>query len=771
MQKGFLDTALRVTAMAALIVVTLCVASFGLSQLRLPDEKHAAGPDRSADQHRHAQPESTETGGSSTGIASQTGQAAPDPLAEHFDRLGERLDEIVSTAARERSTHAEITRLADSMQAVRQQADVSGNRLQQEIGNLRVNSEVELRDLNRKIGSVSDNSRRLEKEIIEQRAGILAALGRQQTSIVTQVSRLEGGLKNVESQLSGLRTPSRSPLAAVPASGMHSLHPQNPLAPVPAGQHQSIEKSATNSSNWQSPVTLDSSVGAQPSVSAKHDSGKTATATGWKVSPMSHSVPSVGLYPPGAFPSVSLPPVSLPSVQPGMEAANLPSIPEPARNTDSTLFRTPLRSTLAPLSRTVPPRVPEILELSHSNAATIERATGNAANADDLPDREFDIQTTVIHVAATRPVDVEPAGVRMLNPALSATASGTPWTHDAVSHELLRRVSLRTDASIAGRKQTTIRSSDTGELPIGSSCPHCNQVHGFEAGDRLVLQAGSSREKILRFHVVSEVSGGGNQLDSIPEFDLKPVSGQTYVIAEAAVEGTVEESVATEKLVPIHGVLAPVASPSRTKVSTQLMQRLIVVTFRERNAATAPGDSMNAAPLQTSFRSKTSPTPLVLPAPAPAQQAVVKQLTRVDEIPVFLPPPSPASALRTPRIDSDIQFVGNELSPNRYPKALRTTHQADDDTCEICKQNHSKSATADHQFEESATKEQSNSLINWFRRGRGESSESNSEVTNADFSTDLSTPQKSTPQKSTPTTSRKHDRRYVKKPGNRRPVR
>jgi hypothetical protein len=732
-QKGFLDTALRVTAMAALIVVTLCVASFGLSQLRFPEGNFAAGPEQSAGPAR---------------LASEDG---PDPLAEHFDRLGERLEEIVGTAAQESSTHSEITRLADSMQAVRQQADLSGNRLQHEISNLRVNNEVELRDMSRKIGSVSDNSRRLEKEMIEQRAGILAALERQQSSIDTQVSRLEGGLKNVESELSDLRSPSRSPLAAIPGSGIHSLHPRNSLSPVPAGPHRSAGEVATDSSNWQTPVTLDSSVGAQSS--AKHNSRKTATATGWKVSPMSHSVPSVGLFPPVAFPSVLLPPVA-----PVAQAAILPEIPEPSRDGDSTTLHTPLKSTLAPLSQTDRQRVPEILELSHSNAA----------NANDSSDREFDIQTTVIHVAATRPVDVEPAGVRKLNPALSATASGLPWTHDAVSHELLRRVSLRTDASIAGRQQTIIGSNDTRNLNIGSSCPHCNQIHGFEAGDRLVLKAGSSHEKVQRFHVNSEVSGGGNQLDSIPEFDLTPISGQTYVIAEAAVEGTVEETDAAEKLVPIHGVLAPVSSPTGTKVSTQLMQRLVVVTFRERNAAAATEDSMSAAQLDTSVSTTRSLAPLVVPAPAPAQRSVVKQLTRVERTPVFLPPPpAPVSALRTPHIDSDIQFVATEFSPDRFPKVLRANHQLVGDECEICKQKHGKDATADHELGESATREQSNSLVNWFRRGRGESSRSPSEVTNADFSVDV--PQPRNPKSAT--ASRKHDRRYVIKPGNRRPVR
>lgn len=749
MSKGFLDTALRVTAIAAMIVVTLCLASFGLSQLSFPEGKLADGPEQSPDDKRSGPPQST-------GPASQ---AASDPLAEHFDRLGERLEEIVNTAAQERSSNSEIARLADSMQAVRQQADLSGNRLQQEIGDLRVNNEIELRDLNRKVGSVSDNSRRLEKEIIEQRAGILAALERQQTSIHTQVSRLEGGLKNVESELIDLRRPSRSPLAAVPGSGIHSLNRQNPLSPIPAGPHRSTGESATGSSNWQTPVTRDASVGVQSSASAKHDLGNTATATGWKVSPMSHSVPSVGSYQP----------VALPPVSPATNAVILPAIPAPAGEADSTTFRKPLRSTLAPRSRTDPQRVPEILELSNSNPARIGRSTENAANANGSSDREFGIQTTVIHVAASRPVDVEPAGVRMLNPALSATASGIPWTHDAVSHELLRRVSLRTDASVSGRQQTTIRSGNTGNLNIGSSCPHCNQVHGFEAGDRLVLKAGSSREKVQRFHVISKVSGSGGELDSIPAFDLTPVNGRTYVIAEAAVEGTVEERVANEKLVPVHGVLAPAPGSTRTRVSTQLMQRLIVVTFHEKNAAARTGDSISAARHETSSSRTTNVTaPLILPPPAPAQRAVVKQLTRVERTPVFLPPPAPLSPLRAAHIDSNVEFVAGESSPSRHPKVLRATHRTDDgDTCEICKQKHGKDAATNRKSEESSTDEQGNSLVNWFRRARGDSSESNSEVTNADFSVDVPKPRNTT----SATTSRKHDRRYVKKPGNRRPVR
>ena len=197
------------------------------------------------------------------------------------------------------------------------------------------------------------------------------------------------------------------------------------------------------------------------------------------------------------------------------------------------------------------------------------------------------------------------------------------------------------------------------------------------------------------------------------------------------------------------------------------MQRLVVVTFRERNAATATGGEDSAARHETSVRRTQSSAPLVLPPPATAQRTEPKQLTRVERTPVFLPPPAPESALRAPRIDSDITFVVNEISPSRFPKVLRAAHQTDDGSYEICKQNHGKDAAAEHGLKESETGEQNSSLINWFRRGRREPSESPSEVNNADFSADVPQPQKST----SSTKSRKHDRRYVKKPGNRRPVR
>jgi len=749
-QKGFLDTALRITAIAALVIVTLCVASFGLSKLRAPDQIVANGTESADRLHGAAR---IPAAGNEPGRP-----AGPDPLVEHLDRLGKRLEELANTVSRERATQSEIARLADSMRAARHQADLSDTKLQQEFGNLRVTSEVELRDLNRQIDTVAEKSQRLEREVIEQRAGILSALESQRNTIASQVARLEGGLDDVHSELVELRTKSQSALAFSQAARLQPTGPLNAQSPIPGDHAADHAKSTGHDAAWKEPVVLDSSASLDNSKPANHRAVQTATSTGWKVSPMSHSVRQ-----PESLSELTMPRLSLPPAPPAEPMpAILPRSPETARRTRSGMIRAPLRSTLSPSASVRPNRVPEIVEVPLPGEPVVTQISATSSTFAACPDREYEIQTTVIHIAATRPVDVEPAGVRMLNPELSARTYSQAWSHDAVIHELFRKISLRTDATITGRQKTTISSDGTERLSIGSSCPHCNEVHGFEAGDRLILKAGPACDDVQRFHVVSEVAGGGNEVDSLPEFDLTPEASQTYVISEEAIEGTVEESVATseEKFEAIHGVLTPVSGPTKTKVTTQLMQRVVVMTFRDVNAKPAE----RKVTMATTVKRILPPAPLTLPEPA--KQVAVKKLTPVRRHPVFLPPPAPVTASKSPQIDSNVEFVATALK-NSSPGIKRAGHQEVDDYCEVCEKNHGQENSLVVAPEKSDDKENEKSFLDWFRRVRSESTDTDSEIQNADFEVTDDKPRRAT----STSKSRKPQRRYVTKPGKRHGIR
>ncbi len=752
-QKGFLDTALRVTVIAAAIMVILCVVTFGLSKLRTSEDRMASSAANAA---LHSD---LGENVSSTGSRIRTGRpVGPDPLAEHLDRLGERLDKLATTVTEERSTESEIARLADSMQAVQHHTDLSGTRLQTELGNLRVSSEVELRDLNRQINGVSEKSQRLEREMLEQRAGILSALESQKNTIISQVESLKGGLDDVHSELSELR--SKSALASVNTARLQAPVPLNSLAPIPGSYVPGYSRSSEHDSTWQEPVILDSSVSVRRSTPSQQRAVQTATSTGWKVSPMSHSVPQAKPTTRTSTPILTLPQAPPAEPMPAM----LPPLPASSRRAG--MIRAPLRSTLAPPATARPNRVPEIVELPLPDESFVRQMAAVAPVIKAVTVRQYEVQTTVIHLAAARPVDVEPAGVRMLNPDLSTTAYGQPWSHDAVTHELLRKISLRTKATIAGRQQTSITSAGTERLSIGSSCPHCNEVHGFEAGDRLILNAGPAGDEIQRFHIASEVAGGGNELDSMPQFDLTPMTSQTYVICEEAVEGTVEEThdYEVEKLVPIHGVLTPVSGPSETRVSTKLMQRVIVMTFRDVNAT--PTDLVIASASRPTTGSTVQHlAPIALPAPEPATQTVVKKLTPVKRHPVFLPPP--ASVKQSPLADSNVEFV--VTAPKSHSSRIqRTNHEQDGDYCEICEQTHKQSVPQTADADEPAAKKEEGSFLDWFRRVRSESTDAEPrKVTNADFQVKES---KVETEKSD-SKVRKSQRRYVTKPGNHRLVR
>lgn len=750
MQKGFLDTSLRVTAIATMIILTLCIASFGLSKLRLPAQSLAQA---TGNPGRLGETSELPIGGDSVvrGVSASR-PVGPDPLVEHLDRLENRLEELAGTVSRERATQSEIARLADSMQAARQQADLSNTKIQHELGNLRVTSEVELRDLNRQIDTVAEKSHRLEQEVVEQRAGILSALENQRSTIVSQVARLEDSLDNVHSELSELRTKSQTALALAQSAKLQPAGPMNALAPVPASLAPGHEDFTEHDATWREPLILDSSANATTPTSATRQANQTATSTGWKVSPMSHSAPQNERSPQVAIPKLSLPPAAPPAeAVPSM----LPPMPESSKRIRSGMIQAPLKSTLAPSVSVRRDRVPDIIDLPSPDEPVVTQISASSSTIAECPTRKYEVQTTVIHLTADRPVDTEPAGVRMLNPELSTTAYGLPWSHDAVTHELLRKISLRTGATVAGRQQITISSDGTEGLSIGSSCPHCNEVHGFEAGDRLILKAGPASDDVQRFHVVSQVAGSSNELDSLPEFDLTPMASQTYVVAEEAVEGTVEEAVATsdDKLVPIHGVLTPVSGPTRTKVSTQLMQRVVVMTFRDFNARPKVAATK-------STRRLLPPSPLP-PEPKPAESIVVRKLTPVESHPVFLPPPAPP----TPQVDSNVEFVATTLD-HASPGIQRASHQQDDDYCEVCEKKHVTDRASVAPAEEPDEKKQDKTLLDWFRRVRSDSPDSDSRVQNADFEVRNEKLDRRSPSSET----QKPQRRYVIKPGNRRAI-
>jgi len=754
-QKGLFDTALQFTTIASMMVVTLCVAAFGLFKLHRPEGRIASANPSSVlhdDSIRN-------TSSNLPGSGSRTVRSAVlNPLSEHLERLGNRIDELVaSKITRERSTQSEIALLAD---AVQHQADLSGTRLQTAVGNLRVSSEVQLRDLNRQVNGVSENSQRLEREMLEHRAGILSALESQKNTITSQVASLKGGLDDVHSELSKLRSKSQPALASVNAARLEHPLPPNSLAPGPDSYAAGHLLPSEQDSTWQKPRVLGSSVSVQHSTPTKQRAVKTTTSTGWKVSPMSHSFrqakPSNGTTTPE--PAVAQTPAAEPM------PAIIPPLPEFSRRAG--MIRAPLKSTLAPSRSTRPNRVPEIVELPLPEESVVSQIAAFAPVIDEITTRTYEVQTTVIHLAASRPVDVEPAGVRMLNPELSTTSHGQLWSHDAVTHELLRKISLRTEATIAGQQQTSITSARTERLSIGSSCPHCNEVHGFEAGDRLILNAGPANDTVQRFHIVSEVAGGGNELDSMPQFDLTPMASQTYVICEKAVEGTAEESVepGVEKLVPIHGVLTPVSGPSETRVFTQLMQRVVVMTFRAVNDRSA-NLAVTSATRPAIGNMIQQLALIALPAPEPTKQTVVKKLTHVKQHPVFLPSPTPSK--QPPLTAANDEFVATlpKIPSSRIQKAK---HGQDGGYCEICEQTHGHGVPQTANPAEHVPEDENRSFLDWFRRVRSKSTDSQpGNVTNADFQVNESKPET----KKTESTVRKSQRRYVEKPGNRRPVR
>ena len=119
-----------------------------------------------------------------------------------------------------------------------------------------------------------------------------------------------------------------------------------------------------------------------------------------------------------------------------------------------------------------------------------------------------------------------------------------------------------------------------------------------------------------------------------------------------------------------------------------------------------------------------------------------------------------------PRIGSNVEFVAT--APMKNSRGVQQAgHQQDGDLCEICDQKHDAEVAPTIDTEESTEKKSDRSFLDWFRRVRSESTDTDTEIKNADFqfkevASDAAEPVSSI---------RKSQRRFVTKPGNRRQIR
>jgi hypothetical protein len=94
-------------------------------------------------------------------------------------------------------------------------------------------------------------------------------------------------------------------------------------------------------------------------------------------------------------------------------------------------------------------------------------------------------------------------------------------------------------------------------------------------------------------------------------------------------------------------------------------------------------------------------------------------------------------------------------------------HQQEDDFCEICNRKHGAEVVQAIDTAESNKRKKDKSVLDWLCRVRSESTDTDSEIRNADFQVKemVSDASKSV------SSSRKTQRRFVTKPGNRRQIR
>lgn len=788
MHKGFLDTALKTSAVGALVVATLCVGSLGLSQLSPPEDGAPNSALAQADIRLARSGVSPSPGGASSS----------EDFSLQLDRIGNRLEQINDRMSRVGQTQSDVAQLGESLATTRRTVEETSSRLQNELTDMRVASEVELRDVNRQLGNLSNGYDRIERSLDQHRNDLASAIESHQQTVTAKVAAMDGSLSSVKSELAQLRTASfpgysarsAAPLARNPGQLSAPVIASRSGVPSATGSQESrLEPSPTEAPAKlvPSPSTLLDGIdteGAEPL--ATPDSPPGSAAPDWQR-------PDVELPPDGSssgehdrLPGTvfqksdearwNVTPMSHTTVVDSKEAIQQIVAASPSSETQRTVvpplpFPEPLQQPRAatsssgpqPLASTLAPSIPEVIDTPPlPNDQSIQIPETDDVNSSILPaDRVFDIKATVIHLEATRPVDLEPAGARTLNPASTATTYGTPWTHNAVAYELLRLVKDRSMAGIVGRGSTTIRPDETAVLAIGHLCPHCNEVNGFENGDRLVVEAGSGNDRLPTFHISSRPATDTDVLHSFLESDLTPEHGGTFVITEEGVEGTVGTS----------------ATDPGTEA--RFMQRLVVLSFYERSSPDDP-TSFSEAGADLTFEGipvlqlAGSSVPAVEPVSVSAGESyssgktassstAYTPLRRLETPVVFLPPPEPASSVSAPR-EPEQEYVLTHATVAPSPQQLHAD-RLNGDYCEICQKVHAEKTPVN-------SKQPTGVIGSLIRRVRGSSESESSPVTNAAYTEASDVKARAAADYPLATeddsTRKPKRRRYVTKPGNRR---
>lgn len=583
MKVNNLDSAMRVALIGTLIIVMLCVISFGLNRNQtIPsqdpgqfDSRHYA----TVPMQMHMQPVVMVP-------AAPTAAPAVDPFAASA-RLAslERSVDALSGDAADR----EISRRLEQIEShiSRRGPDEVDDQLADRIHQMSSSSQSGMRQLNNSMQQVNQSVSGLSgtvvqldqsvtslhdqqvilRQAVEQQPHPKSPNGTDSEQIRADVASLVTGINELKTEIAGLKHIQQTAVVAPsqptpqPVSNVSSSEVRPVLDPPAAStaDNPGFLPLAPGSEELPQPEPFPASLPipaadfVEPQIlpqSATFPSVETIESAALET----HEADADGsptLQPATLSPNWPTPAADVPEV--AAPAPRISEIPEPDGSIG--LIALPAPGPISQMSFL--PQVPGVVDSSGSDA---------------MPAGRYEFMATVIHVSTgSQDGTAQPRLVRLEDKgSLLDQANG----HEAMVQKLLRNAGRRGTAEIVNSGRMAVTTGESGRMAIGSPCRHCNREHGVEAGDEIVLTLSSGQ-----IHVEAMSPQRGVRVETVPlaQFDPAETVGEsTWLLCEAAQEGSVGESTEVgdtrtefvQRLIVITRSLAGSGSPQQLPVPT-----------------------------------------------------------------------------------------------------------------------------------------------------------------------------------------------------------
>jgi prefoldin subunit 5 len=594
-RNNSLDTALRVALIGSLIIVLLCVLSFGLrgfpANTRPQDvpyidtRQYVALPPQptqplSFHHVHHGEVVSTSSLASlRRKVDALTSDRQQRRLSDQLATIEARISQLSESTGNRRPTHAELHTVSASSNPTHRRLDEVESQINDRLTRMSVARESGIRHLNESMqrlnqsvgglsGTVVEVGRSVRllneqhamlRQAVEQRQrGTTAQVSSNSEQIQNDVTKLVQELDELKSQIAGLKQTQPSFIAGpVSDPGLSA-----PISVATPDEFPHVTRPLPE-------LTAVSRTELQPSLNPPP---ATETQSDLPLAPASVEPDQPEPFPAGrpTEPVEPLRPEILPQSATIPPAAGVTAIVEPATLEVSVPKQVPVPqpATLSPnwtpspgnTLQIEPAATPAVLsELSVQEIALpapkpIRQMSGDQGSADGtvvtpLPTydvtpaaesaRTYRFAATVMHVSANSESATARAGLVRLEDKGGSNEDHAVG-HDAMVQKLMRNARRYGSAEVVNSGLITVTPTESGRLAIGSPCLHCNTVHGVDAGDQVVL---TWNDGWIQVH--GEAPERMARVESLPATEFQPpesAASTTWLISEQAQEGTVSDT-------------------------------------------------------------------------------------------------------------------------------------------------------------------------------------------------------------------------------------